>query len=71
MERFNEIPKVIVFEDHLFLIGANVKKCKESEEVLKSHVLTLSTATPNVQFLANDELKYLMNWDAEKYRQRI
>lgn len=71
VDRFNDIPKVIVYEDHLFLIGRNVKKCKESEEVLKSHVLTLSVATPKVQFLANKELDYLMNWDAEKYRQRI
>lgn len=65
-------PKVVVFEDKIFFMGTTVKKCRESEEVFKSHLLVLSNiSNQNENLLSQAELEYLANWEAEKYRQKL
>ncbi len=71
-EQYFELPKVIIFEDKLFVIAKNTKKAKEIEEVLKFHVMVLNKQNfDNINFLELEELAYLSNWEAEKYRQKI
>lgn len=71
-QNHNDIPRVVIYGDKLFLIGATIKKCKEVEEVLKFHILALSNiAKHNQNLLSHEELAYLGNWEAEKYRQKL
>jgi hypothetical protein len=51
------------------MISHSIAKCREIEEVLLSKLL-ISQNNQNKTFLSSDEICFLMNWDAEKYRQR-
>ena len=57
----------------LFIVADTMRKCRDIEQVLKAHVMTLISASmPNVQFLSDDELIFhLMNWEAEKYKRSV
>jgi HAD superfamily hydrolase (TIGR01549 family) len=73
-EYFNknkEIPKIIVLKVKnkkiLYICSANLNKCKEIESVLRSHVICV---TNDVKVLPDKEIKYLNNWEAEKYRMK-
>jgi rhamnose utilization protein RhaD (predicted bifunctional aldolase and dehydrogenase) len=67
-----ELPKIIIFSNKLFLIAPNTRKAKEMEEVLKFHIMVLEKSLmDDKNFLADDELAYLNNWEAEKYRQKL
>ncbi len=69
-------PKVVVMlldgQHQIFLLGKSLRKCKEMEDVLKSHVLLHISGDPfTVQYLPQSEVDYLSNWEAEKYRQNL
>ena len=50
----------------------NTKKAKEIEEVFKFHIMTLiSSHTKEINYLSQEEIQYIGNWEAEKYRQKI
>ena len=69
-KNFLDIPKVILYKKHLFFIAKNIKKAKEAEEVFKSHVLSINAnKDKNIHYLPEEEIKYIGNWEAEKYRQ--
>lgn len=70
--KYSHFPKVILVDEHLFLVDRTIKNCRRLEEVLKAHVMMLRNADmDDVQFLSNDEQQYLLNWEAEKARQRM
>ncbi len=69
-------PKVVLMpvagKIRIFLLGKSLRKCKEMEDVLKSHViLQISGDLSTMQFLLQSEVDYLSNWEAEKYRQNL
>ncbi|MFN8554527.1 MAG: class II aldolase/adducin family protein [Candidatus Obscuribacterales bacterium] len=69
-------PKVILMpaggKERIFLLGKSLRKCKEMEDVLKSHVILQTSGNPaTMQFLPREEVDYLSNWEAEKYRQNL
>lgn len=69
-EKYYELPKVIVLKNKLYFIASNIKKAKEIEDVFKFHIMVLEqNLKQDVNFLELDELAYLSNWEAEKYRQ--
>lgn len=73
VQQYRELPKIIVYQNHIFFIANNVKKAKEIEDVYKFHLLALHSAyqMPGpVNHLSTQELHYLNNWEAEKYRQK-
>ena len=72
IKKYSQLPKVIIFNKHLFFIAINIKKAKDAEEVMKFHIMVLSQSMgKNINFLKLDELSYLSNWEAEKFRQKI
>jgi len=75
IERYGQLPRIVVYKassNNLFIVAENMHRCREIEEVLKAHVLTLTSASmPNVQFLSDDELIYLMDWDSEKNKETV
>ena len=71
-EHFHTLPKVIIFNNKLFFIAENIRKTKEIEEMFKSHIMVLAiNKYSQNNFLKREELSYLSNWEAEKYRQNI
>lgn len=72
LDKYHELPKVIIYNDKIFFIANNVKKAKEMEEVMKFNIMVLFENLKNEKnYLKDDELFYLNNWDAEKYRQNL
>jgi len=69
--RFHEPPRTLVVNDRIYFVGRSVKKAKEMEEVFKFHLLVLGLAGADVHFLPEQELAYLGNWEAEKYRRNM
>jgi len=66
-----ELPKIIIYKKMLFFIAQNVKKAKEMEEVMKFHISVLNESNKKINLLEKQELMYLSNWEAEKFRQNI
>jgi hypothetical protein len=75
IERYGQLPRIMVYRassSQLFIVSKTMQKCREIEQILKAHALTLMSATiPNMQFLPDEELIYLMNREAEKERQTV
>ena len=67
----NDYPKVIIVGDDIYFMAINIKKAHDMEAVFKFHILALETKCGEVNLLSNDEIVYLSNWDAEKYRQKL
>jgi len=64
-DTYNEIPKIIIHNNNIYIVNINLKKCKGTEDVLKAHIMSLGN---NIHFIDDDEIYYLKNWDLEKYR---
>ena len=62
------IPVLIKFKNKLYIVSKSLKKCKDILDVLKSHLLFSSE---NDNLLDRKEINYLINWEAEKYRQNL
>ncbi len=71
VEQYKDTPKIIMFDNNIYLRAKDVKKAKQIEDVLKSNVIILSNCKDKVNFLERKELDYLNNWESEKYRQNI
>lgn len=68
--KYNEPPKVIVYNELIYIINISIQKCKETEDVLKSNLMILDTDNEKT-YLTNEEICYLNNWDLEKYRKML
>ncbi len=68
---YRALPRVIVYKNHLFFMANNIRKAMEAEEVLKFHVMVMNIAGRDVNCLSEEEVSYLSNWDAEKFRQEL
>jgi len=66
----NETPTVIFYENRVYIHNKNIYKCKDTEDVLKS-IIYINNENPEITYLTDDEQYYLLNWDAEKYRQNV
>ncbi len=64
-------PRILIYKDSLYSIAPNVKKAKEMEDVLEFHISILFHSSDNRNYLNKEEVIYLENWDAEKYRQKL
>lgn len=68
--QYKEIPKILIIHNLLYIISTSLKKCKEIEDVLKANLLIIDT-NQEKKYLSTDEIYFLNNWDAEKYRKTI
>lgn len=67
---YEEYPKVIVENNAVYINSHSITKCREIEEVFKSSLLILDSHFQKV-YLENEEICFLNNWDAEKYRKLL
>ncbi|MFK5949588.1 MAG: class II aldolase/adducin family protein [Methylococcales bacterium] len=69
--KYSESPKVVIVNDQVYFVSMSLKKARESEDLLKFHLLTISKSDKPINRLSMEEISYLSNWDAEKYRQGV
>ena len=69
-KKYGEYPKVIVINDLVYIINISLQKCKDTEDVLKGNLMIIDSDMEKT-YLTNEEICYLNNWDAEKYRKTI
>jgi FMN phosphatase YigB (HAD superfamily)/ribulose-5-phosphate 4-epimerase/fuculose-1-phosphate aldolase len=68
--KYNEPPKIIIDDENIYINSNSITKCKEIEEVLKSNLIIVDIDL-NKNFLSLEEICFLNNWDAEKYRKTL
>jgi len=66
IEKYEEIPIFFKKEENYYIVSTSLKRCKDIEDVM---MLNLEIEAES--FLLEEEIKYLNNWDAEKYRKNI
>jgi rhamnose utilization protein RhaD (predicted bifunctional aldolase and dehydrogenase) len=76
LTRYQMLPRVLLAENnrqvHILLIGQSIRKCRELEDVLKSQVQILKCGEySSLEYMPQEEIDYLTDWDAEKYRQSL
>ena len=65
INKYQELPKLFLFNENIYINSISLKKCIEIESVFKSHLLCYDK---NNITLSNDEITYLNNWESEKFR---
>jgi rhamnose utilization protein RhaD (predicted bifunctional aldolase and dehydrogenase) len=71
-EKYNDIPKIVTYNNALYIVSVSLKKCMEIEQVFKSYlILNNDGGGGGGKCLTKEELLYLNNWEAEKYRKNI
>ena len=69
--KYFEEPKLIFYRGHLFIIAADLKKAKMIEDVFKNNLLIAASLKDDLNFLDEEEIIFLGNWEAEKYRKDL
>lgn len=65
-------PTIICYGQELYIRAESVKKAREIESVLSySARVAAVNQGQEMALLSNEEQDFLLNWDAEKYRQKI
>ena len=69
------MPKIIVIskDNNIYITSHSLNKCKEIEEVLKANLFILDSEGKEREknYLSMEEICFLNNWDAEKYRKLL
>ena len=66
------LPVIVSYKGNIYILADSVKKAKEIESVLAfSAQVALANRDTQINLLSDDEQNFLLNWDAEKYRQRM
>ena len=66
------VPKIIVYKNKVYIYAENIKKAREIETVLAfSGIVATENIVKKLDLLSKKEINFLLNWDAEKYRQNI
>jgi ribulose-5-phosphate 4-epimerase/fuculose-1-phosphate aldolase len=72
MKEFGTLPKILIYNFQVYIVAISIKKAREIEEVLKMKCILLDQIeSDKINFLRAEELNYLNNWEAEKFRQQI
>ena len=69
-EDYSELPKIIIINNNVYINSISLGKCRDIEEVLLSNLIVLDSNSEK-NYLSNDEICFLNNWDAEKYRKML
>lgn len=68
--KYEEPPKIIIWEKNIYITSNSLNKCKEIEDVLKANLMILDSSGDK-SYLSCEEICFLNNWDAEKYRKLL
>lgn len=68
----NGMPKIVLADNHAFIIAENIKKAKDTESVLAfTAKIYLSESRNDIHTLDDEETDHILNMDSEKYRRAI
>lgn len=70
-ERFEEFPKMVIYQESLYFLGESIKKCLEIQDVLKIQHILSAQLGDRLKALNIDEASAILNWEAEKYRKNL
>ncbi len=70
-QEYQDFPRVIMLNNQVYFCAPTLKKAKEAEELLRFHLMVIQHTGSKTQRLDMQEIAYLSNWDAEKYRQGV
>ena len=65
--KYNQAPNIIIINNNIYICGNSLNKCKDIGDVLKSNLMILDSEYKK-NYLDQDEIFFLNNWDAEKIR---
>ncbi len=68
---YQDHPKVIVLNNTIYFCAQSQRKARDAQDLLKFHLMVIHHSDDSLQRLSMDEIAYLSNWDAEKYRQGV
>ena len=71
LKKYNEPPKIVIYKNKIYIFAIDLKKAKMIEDVLKNNLIILEALQENINFLEDEEIEYLSNWEAEKFRQNL
>lgn len=66
-----EAPKVLILLDEIYVIGTDLRKLYELEDVLKIQMKLNEALGEAIQGLNDSEIEILTHWEAEKYRKKL
>jgi len=69
IQRYNVLPRVIIYENEIVFLAQSVRKALECESIFKAHLMIIKNLGNMENVLSQQELLYLMNMEAERYRQ--
>lgn len=65
-------PVILTYKNNVYILADTVKKAKDIESVLAfSAQIAISNKNSSINRLSDSEQNFLLNWDAEKYRQSV
>jgi HAD superfamily hydrolase (TIGR01549 family) len=67
---FDYKPNIIILNNQVYINSSSLQKCREIEEVLVANLLILDSEYDK-NYLSNDEINYLNNWESEIFRKNI
>lgn len=68
----NGIPGVIILDRQAYILSDNIKKAKDIESVLAwTAEILINNNSEDICSLKEDDINFLLNWDAEKYRKAM
>lgn len=70
-QKYFEEPKMIVYDDQLYIVAADLKKAKMIEDVFKNNLIIANILSSDLNYLETSEIEFLGNWEAEKYRKEL
>ena len=66
------IPGVIILDRQAYILSDNIKKAKDIESVLAwTAEILINNNSEDICSLKEDDINFLLNWDAEKYRKAM
>ena len=66
------LPAIVSYKSNVYILADSVKKAKEIESVFAfSAQVALANKDTQINLLSDKEQNFLLNWDAEKYRQNM
>lgn len=69
--KYNDFPKIIVYQKNLYFVATTIKKCLEIQDVLKIQFLLDEQLGEKLNLLESAQIYELLNWEAEKYRKKL
>ena len=66
-----EAPKVLILLNEVYVIGTDLRKLYELEDVLKIQMKLNEALGEEIYGLNDSEIETLTHWEAEKYRKKL